>query len=80
MNFPEIIPVNIFNYKWLNFNPKCNKLDPFGYRDGQFEKTRVERNSDGDETIHKNFNDDDYYKIELLWIRMLNHIATCDHS
>ena len=32
-----------------------------------------------DETTYE-FTDDQYYKIALLRIRMLNHIATCDHS
>jgi len=62
----------------LNLYFKCNKLDPFGYRDGKMEKKYVHRSS-GDETTYE-FTDDQYYKIELLRIRMLNHIATCDHS
>ena len=63
----------------MNLYFKCNKLDPFGYRDGKMEKQYVFRLSYEDETTYE-FTDDQYYKIELLRIRMLNHIATCDHS
>ncbi len=34
--------------------------------------------SSGDETTYE-LTDDQYYKIELLRIRMLNHIAKCYH-
>jgi len=47
------------------------------------EKKYVSRYIDDDENTHETtyeFTDDQYYKIELLRIRMLNHIATCDHS
>ena len=62
----------------MNLYFKCNKLDPFGYRDGKMEKKYVSRDSGGETTFE--FTDDQYYKIELLRIRMLNHVATCDHS
>ena len=63
----------------MNLYFKCNKLDPFGYRDGKMEKKYVNRDSGGVETTYE-LTDDDYCKIELLRIRMLNHIAKCYHS
>ena len=42
------------------------------------EKKYVFRDSGLEKTFE--YTDDQYYKIELLRIRMLNHIATCDHS
>ena len=78
MNFPEIMPVKYIYYTKLNLYPKCNKLDPYGYRNGQMEKKYVRRDSGGETTYE--LTDDQYYKIELLRIRILNHIAKCYHS
>jgi hypothetical protein len=61
----------------LNLYFKCHKLDPFGYRDNQMEKEYYSYYSGGVTTLE--MTDDQYYKIELLRIRMLNHIATCNH-
>ena len=43
------------------------------------EKKYVHRDSEGGGETTYELTDDQYYKIELLRIRMLNHIAKCYH-